>query len=852
MKKLLNILNSSLKIKILASFILLLLLTVTFNVSYSLYILLNDKKAVVYEAVLKNARDLDRKVLDEIGRFENVANAFSLIDSRLWDKYFEEQKKTAPIDYIFVIKKTYEGYFELESYKEFPSAFKIKSVVYFDDLEKFAIDILKNGSMKQNTGSFVEITKVGYLAYVTYEKNQKSYFVFLRANSNLENMINSGRDARNYLMYEDQGKVHSIPTDLSKTEFEIFKKNMNTIGVNELRIDKIRKIVGFSKSNDHNYSISTVVTQENAFKVTNALLVKTLLWAGFLIGLVTIFGLILSVSISNPIKKLTEAADNISKGNYDLSFNEGSGGEIKTLELAFLEMAKKINGLLVAKEKMINDLKNANEEINNLNKGLEEKVSQRTKELKTANSFLNTMMNSLGQGMIVFSEDLKAKKFYTDITKNFFNLDPYNMYIYDLFGLKGEETETFTSWAKIIFDNLISFESAAELGVRKIEKGNPGDETYRYYKIEYFPMYKDEKVENIVAVITDKTQEIVNLAQFEESKMQSKMNIKIMNSRTQFLSFMREVEIMLANSNKLLQTHSENNSKDLMLLFHTLNGGFGSFYMTEFQKMAREIEDELKTVDSIDWNKISFLKENLVSALEKKKIDLASDLGFDFSGEHKNFTIPLKKLNELELYLENNQTNETKILLNELLLKDRVSSYFVQFNDLIKVQSEKLGKKISPIKFSPERDALIKLDKFQAVFATFVHLIRNSIDHGIESPSDRQSKHKNEFGEIRVESAIQNNSLHISVSDDGQGIAPDKIRQKLDKLEIGHNQLSDFEVIDYIFNPFFSTRDEVSELSGRGVGLSAIRDELNKLNGSITVHSKVGEGVIFQIVIPIS
>ena len=135
-----------------------------------------------------------------------------------------------------------------------------------------------------------------------------------------------------------------------------------------------------------------------------------------------------------------------------------------------------------------------------------------------------------------------------------------------------------------------------------------------------------------------------------------------------------------------------------------------------------------------------------------------------------------------------------------------------------------------------------------------VHLIRNSIDHGIEMPEDRKAKGKSPTGTVKLKAKHAGAFVLITIQDDGAGLNTDKIHKKaLEKGIIGPNsELSTQEINALIFAPGFSTADKVSSISGRGVGMDVVKKDITSLNGTVTVESKEGEGSSFILKLPLT
>jgi len=137
-----------------------------------------------------------------------------------------------------------------------------------------------------------------------------------------------------------------------------------------------------------------------------------------------------------------------------------------------------------------------------------------------------------------------------------------------------------------------------------------------------------------------------------------------------------------------------------------------------------------------------------------------------------------------------------------------------------------------------------------------VHLVRNSIDHGLEPPQERKAGGKPETGTIFLEASHSGNNIFIHVRDDGRGIDTGRIRQKLVDGEIlaaaTAAKLTDEQALDYIWHAGFSTASEVTDISGRGVGMDAVRQRITDLNGTIEVESTPGQGTTFTIRLPLT
>ena len=193
--------------------------------------------------------------------------------------------------------------------------------------------------------------------------------------------------------------------------------------------------------------------------------------------------------------------------------------------------------------------------------------------------------------------------------------------------------------------------------------------------------------------------------------------------------------------------------------------------------------------------------------------------------------------------------------LHEGILRIRmvpISQIFSRFPRLVRDLSKSLDKNIELLIEGEETE----LDKSvtEELLDPLMHCVRNSVDHGIESPETRRKAGKPPAGRLLLKASNEGNMIVIEISDDGGGIDVQKVRQKaIDRGVIHPNKvLSDVEAFNLIFDPGFSTAGEVTNISGRGVGLDVVKKQIEKLNGSVSVWSKPGEGTRFTIKLPLT
>jgi len=149
-----------------------------------------------------------------------------------------------------------------------------------------------------------------------------------------------------------------------------------------------------------------------------------------------------------------------------------------------------------------------------------------------------------------------------------------------------------------------------------------------------------------------------------------------------------------------------------------------------------------------------------------------------------------------------------------------------------------------------DRDILEKLE------APLGHLLRNAVDHGIETPDERRAAGKAAEGMVRLEASHSAAALHIVVADDGRGIDLNKVRETVVKRRLANaeiaNKLSENELLEFLFLPGFTMKKEVTEISGRGVGLDVVQDMIKQVRGLVRISSQLGTGTRFQLQLPLT
>ncbi|MGO2128621.1 MAG: chemotaxis protein CheA [Pseudoalteromonas prydzensis] len=183
-----------------------------------------------------------------------------------------------------------------------------------------------------------------------------------------------------------------------------------------------------------------------------------------------------------------------------------------------------------------------------------------------------------------------------------------------------------------------------------------------------------------------------------------------------------------------------------------------------------------------------------------------------------------------------------------------IKKVFGRFPRVVRDLARSLKKDINLLLVGEETD----LDKnlVEALADPLVHLVRNSVDHGIEMPDVREAAGKSRTGTVTLSASQEGDHILLTIRDDGAGMDPEKLKKiAISKGVLDHEQaarLSDTEAYNLIFAPGFSTKEQISDISGRGVGMDVVKTKITQLNGSVSIQSELGVGTILEIKVPLT
>jgi len=485
------------------------------------------------------------------------------------------------------------------------------------------------------------------------------------------------------------------------------------------------------------------------------------------------------------------------------------------------------------------------------------------KEVEGLHKQVNDLLNNTGQGFLSFDE-------------NYTILDGYSNECIQIFKEKIEGKNL----SQLLFSNNQSMQELFEYGITNIL--NEKDPLAKDLFLSLLPkshILFERDLDLDFKILEDKKFMLILTDITENNKLQKKivfqqkvqkMVVQVVSNKSEFMELKNSFNDFINNLDELFDEEKEERYyiKIVKNELHTFKGLFAQKECIYIVDAIHDVETQIinlmsQNIYSINKIKTTLLEANLLKELEKDIKLLNSILEEDYFKKNNSYELQERFIDSLEnevLSLSKYIAHEgresyskllTKIsAITEQSLKDLFSSYPAM---VLKI-SKKLQKPIHPFEIETYNIEYLS-GEFKPFIKSLVHIFRNSIIHGIEERSIRQKRGKENIGTISCKVTQENGFLTIVITDDGGGIDIEKIKEKALKLELYSSKeletYSEDKVAQIIFHDAFSTANDVTQLAGRGVGLSAVKDEVDKLKGEIIIENKPLQGVSFVFKIPL-
>ena len=520
--------------------------------------------------------------------------------------------------------------------------------------------------------------------------------------------------------------------------------------------------------------------------------------------------------ITQPVTDLTMAVNTLASGRRDIRVNISSGDELEILGGAFNNMAA--------------ELKDSYERLENMNRTLEIKVQERTRELADRNRDMRLVMDNVNQGFLTVSTSGQLAQERSAIVDHWFgSYQGETKFVDYIAKVDAMYAASFGMGYEALIEDFLPRELCIEQMPARLRHDG------REFRCSYFAISKGAEFDGLLIVINDVTTELLHARQEAERKEILAMFEALTKDRTGFLSFIDEANDLLKQvTGADLPTQKRN--------LHTLKGNAGLMGFSIVASLCHQAEDELA-------ERREPLPAEALAPLERRWHTLNEALK-SFLGDKGRDVLELsaKEIEKLEQEIRAGAPTEHVL--------DRLASWWLEASELplrrlgryATALAGRLGK--GEIGIEIQAHGVRLAPKAWAGFWTdLVHVVRNAVDHGLETPAEREGVGKAGQPKLRLSTSVSNRKLVVEIEDDGRGINWQGVKNAAGKL--GLATATEDDLIRALFSSGLTTKAEVTTLSGRGIGLSAVRQQVSDLGGHITVTSKPNQGTCFRFTFPL-
>ncbi|MFP4461306.1 MAG: ATP-binding protein [Thermotogota bacterium] len=532
---------------------------------------------------------------------------------------------------------------------------------------------------------------------------------------------------------------------------------------------------------------------------------------------------------------------------------------VRDFQKTYQELQSTSNELYASYE----ELTAMNEELESSYNELDRKVEERTYELNKTTVALKTLLDNTEEGFLTFSESLIIDPEYSLQCENMFGKKISNRSISAILGDEKPKTIEFLDkvFTKILHeDKPYALDMYISLLPETITVGT------KTIQLNYKVIETDSEGRKIMVILHDISEKVELQNEIENERNILKMVIKVLNSREDYLELIRDFRDFTMNGMEQIcmsQLDNEDKIAEIFRMIHTYKGSFANFdtinAVTSLHTFETELNDKRKVLSQYNGPQlVDFFNSYDYNSWIRKDIDIIRDLlGSDFFSMEQKLSIDPDRIVELENKIAESELGEEG---REFLIELKRLRY-TSFTELLTYYknytgqlAQRMGKFINPVIIEGE-DIPIDRELYKPMIRALTHLFRNSIYHGIETPEERARKGKSEYGQIKVEVKQTGENIQLILYDDGRGVNIDAVvKTALEKGFVEKKQLekmSESERLSLILKDRLSTSKKVSDISGRGVGLSALKHELEKFQGEIEIQTKKDIGTTFKLIIPI-
>jgi two-component system chemotaxis sensor kinase CheA len=522
--------------------------------------------------------------------------------------------------------------------------------------------------------------------------------------------------------------------------------------------------------------------------------------------------------LTRSVRVLSEAATAVhTHGDFRIRARKTSTDEIGLLTDAF-------NGMLTGIEERDRELQGHRE-------SLEAQVQARTRELFTRNAQMRVVLDNVEQGLVMLDREGRISGECSRAFARAFGAPEAGRLFYEVLA-EGDDRACFeleAGYEQLVAD-VLPLELALDQMPKSLERG------VRQFALSFTPVNGEGRIEGALLMVRDVTAEVAAARTDEVRREKIKVFESVMRDRSGFLEFLTESRSLI---DRICDPSAGDRTEKLRAI-HTLKGNTAVFGVTSVSDAAHALEQGLLESEDLAARAQSALALAWKAFLTQVNPILGQERvsGVEVSEEELEQIVGL-----LRARAAHSQVERRLLRLRgepARLRLQRVKEHLIAV-------ARRLGK--------PEPNVLIHADEvrlpiplFRQFWSAFTHVVRNTADHGLETEAERVAQGKVPENQVELRIVSNREALIVEISDDGHGIDWDKLATKAEQAGLAYRTRDD--LIRALFTAGISTADAVTQVSGRGIGMSALLASCTAMDGKVEVESEPGHGARFRFIFP--
>ncbi|MEZ0224503.1 MAG: ATP-binding protein [Alphaproteobacteria bacterium] len=466
-------------------------------------------------------------------------------------------------------------------------------------------------------------------------------------------------------------------------------------------------------------------------------------------------------------------------------------------------------------------------------------------QMEQLNLSLAAVLDSLGQAILFFDKNGICSNIYSKACLTLLETDPGGKHVADVLRLNPEGKEQLVSLLDIAFlgqSTIFTFDELMKHAPRR----------YAHSKdlsvaLDYRAMYSHSgKMTGILVIAQDVTKD--EQAK-EEIRVKEARIIRMLRIAKDKLAFVRYLHRM---ETALLAPAGGRSAEQIAREIHTLKGLSKFFHMEFIANILHEMETVLNSPGVSAEEVLATCRERLSELCEEARGFGREIWGGNFEIREEVLTIPVSHATEFGNELRQHGAQGIAFSFFRKIVAQPVRDLLVPFETQLTYFAEMSDKAVN---ITPPESGEVRVFAvvYKELLDTLVHMARNIVDHAAQPPDVREAAGKPSAMTVKIDVRYENEFKHnmlITIADDGAGVNIDKLRERYEESG-GFKGLDSEKLMQHIFDAKISTRDVVTDTSGRGIGLDAVKAAAEKLGGTIRVDSEPGQGTVFTLRLPV-